>query len=381
MGLGTGGLEGGVLPDPLLISVGLVSAPGLGFVGNEKTGIYSPGADIFGIVADDVEAIRYTKVASAFIVESQSNVGLTADIGSSQGDGVITSSYNVYSTVGTAGDAATLPAVFGSGIRIFVKNDGAESMDVFPASGDDAGAGADTAIAIAAGSSATFIGTVANATWSQLIVGGGDVTKVGTPVDNQVAVFTGDGTIEGDTGFQWDGTNLEIFSGSGAIRGNIAAGGAILNETATDQNPTLIPNRAALDIGIGGDGANTLSLIISGIDGLKFADFSTGIIQVPESDVSVTAQAGGGQASAKVLINSYSVVDVVTTTGDSVKLPGTFFGSSIMFIKNDGVNACDVFPFLGDDLGQGTNVAESLAAGVGIAYIATATSSAWTRLF
>ena len=42
--------------------------------------------------------------------------------------------------------------------------------------------------------------------------GGGDVSKVGTPVDNQVGVWTGDGTIEGDANFTWDGDTLEISS-------------------------------------------------------------------------------------------------------------------------------------------------------------------------
>lgn len=35
----------------------------------------------------------------------------------------------------------------------------------------------------------------------------GDVTKVGTPVDNQIGVWTGDGTLEGDAGFTFDVTN------------------------------------------------------------------------------------------------------------------------------------------------------------------------------
>lgn len=34
--------------------------------------------------------------------------------------------------------------------------------------------------------------------------GSGDVSKVGTPVDNQIAVWTGDGTIEGDIGLTYD---------------------------------------------------------------------------------------------------------------------------------------------------------------------------------
>ena len=38
----------------------------------------------------------------------------------------------------------------------------------------------------------------------------GDVNKVGTPVDNQVGVWTGDGTIEGNNNLTWNGLTLEI---------------------------------------------------------------------------------------------------------------------------------------------------------------------------
>jgi hypothetical protein len=40
--------------------------------------------------------------------------------------------------------------------------------------------------------------------------GNGDVTKVGTPVDNQIGVWTGDGTIEGDATLTFDGTTLDV---------------------------------------------------------------------------------------------------------------------------------------------------------------------------
>ena len=36
--------------------------------------------------------------------------------------------------------------------------------------------------------------------------GGGDVYKVGTPANNQIGVWTGDGTIEGDSDLTWDGS-------------------------------------------------------------------------------------------------------------------------------------------------------------------------------
>lgn len=45
---------------------------------------------------------------------------------------------------------------------------------------------------------------------STLGISGGDVTKVGTPLDNQVGVWTGDGTIEGDTGLTFNGTNKNL---------------------------------------------------------------------------------------------------------------------------------------------------------------------------
>jgi len=44
--------------------------------------------------------------------------------------------------------------------------------------------------------------------------GGGDVFKVGVPVNNQVGVWTGDGTIEGDVNFIWDtATGLRLRGG------------------------------------------------------------------------------------------------------------------------------------------------------------------------
>lgn len=58
--------------------------------------------------------------------------------------------------------------------------------------------------------------------------GSGDVSKVGTPVDNQVGVWTGDGTIEGTTGLTYDGSAL-------GITGNITVSGTVDGrDVATD---------------------------------------------------------------------------------------------------------------------------------------------------
>ena len=67
------------------------------------------------------------------------------------------SSYNEISTVGTTGDAVTAFDVF-QGTRLVVVNNGANDLQLFPAVGDDFGAGVDTAITIAAGELGVFLG-------------------------------------------------------------------------------------------------------------------------------------------------------------------------------------------------------------------------------
>lgn len=42
--------------------------------------------------------------------------------------------------------------------------------------------------------------------------GAGDVTKVGTPADNQIGVWTGDGTIEGTSDFTFDGADFIFYN-------------------------------------------------------------------------------------------------------------------------------------------------------------------------
>ena len=51
--------------------------------------------------------------------------------------------------------------------------------------------------------------------WAAL-AGGGDVTKVGTPVDSQIGVWTGDGTIEGASDFTYDGSNFQLTGDIGS---------------------------------------------------------------------------------------------------------------------------------------------------------------------
>jgi hypothetical protein len=155
--------------------------------------------------------------ASAGVVHAfDSGLGLTAFAGGGQGSATeLFSSYSVVTTVATTGDSVKLTGSNQVGSLMYVKNDGANACDVFPAVGDDLGLGVGVALSLPAGQSAAFILTISNTTWTQLIfeagASGGDVFKVGTPVDNQVGVWTGDGTIEGNDNFLWDGAVLSTF--------------------------------------------------------------------------------------------------------------------------------------------------------------------------
>lgn len=278
---------------PSTLSDGTVLAPAYSFTSDTDTGIFNAADDQLALAAGSIEALRLTEVSSAVLAAFQSNVGLTADVGSAQGNGVILSTYNVYSTVGTAGDAATLPATFIVGTQIYIKNDGANSMDVFPASGDTITPNAvNIAVAVAAGTSATFITTLADTTWTQLIEppagGGGDVTKVGTPVNNQVGVWTGDGTIEGDANITWTGTAFEV---GGTIQVSNASGPALLNEVSSNINPTLIPNNSAPNSGLGGISGQP-SLIANGKSGMSVNE-SGGVARIGFYDRSPIAKQTG----------------------------------------------------------------------------------------
>lgn len=160
-------LEVGILKEaPTTINPNLCPAHG-----DPDTGVGGT-ADALSLISGGVQGIGLPEVGGGIVQVVNSDVGLTAHTDSGQGDGPILSSYNVYSTVAVAGDAATLPAVFKVGSLVYVKNDAAtNSMDVFPASGDDAGGGSDTAVAVAAGDFALFMGTLANATWTKIMGG------------------------------------------------------------------------------------------------------------------------------------------------------------------------------------------------------------------
>ena len=96
--------------------------------------------------------------------------GVTAAVGSSQATGVaVTAAITRVTTVGTAGDALTLPKA-APGLQLVVINAAAaNSMDVFPAVGDAINAlSADAALAVAANKTVLLVCAVAGF-WNAIV--------------------------------------------------------------------------------------------------------------------------------------------------------------------------------------------------------------------
>lgn len=80
------------------------------------------------------------------------NAGVTAAVGSAQGDGPITVTATQVTTAASAGDAVTLPTAVAGMLQIVCNHAAANAADAFPATGAQInGASANAAISLAAG--------------------------------------------------------------------------------------------------------------------------------------------------------------------------------------------------------------------------------------
>jgi len=90
-------------------------------------------------------------------VYSSVTSGITASVTQTQGQQALTTSVNEVATVANTNDTVTLPSAV-IGLKVVVINNGANTLQVFPASGDNInGGGVDTASTIAAANNVTFM--------------------------------------------------------------------------------------------------------------------------------------------------------------------------------------------------------------------------------
>lgn len=111
-------------------------------------------------------------------------------------------------------------------------------------------------------SSATFLR--GDNTWATP-AGSGDVSKVGSPVNDQIGVWTGDGTIEGDSDLTFDGFNLTVGGGITA-GGTITSGGNTVWHAGNDGSGSGLDADLLKGLGITAIGSrfNVISTIGAG---------------------------------------------------------------------------------------------------------------------
>lgn len=168
--------------------------------------------------------------------------------------------------------------------------------------------------------------------WST-VAGGGDVSKVGTPVDNQLGVWTGDGTIEGDSALTFDtSTDTLAIGASGKL--NFGA----VNILSDSAGTTTLANIDALD-------ATTEATIEGAIDTLanlaSIGSFTgvlrgdSGTLSV-DTDVTDIVSAASDTAAGKVELATTAETNTGTDATRAVTPDGladSKFGTSSLVVS------------------------------------------------
>lgn len=156
--------------------------------------------------------------------------------------------------------------------------------------------------------------------------GGGDVTKVGTPANNQVGVWTGDGTIEGDAALTFDtATDTLAVAASGKIAfGAVnvlsdSAGTATLSNIDALDATTEATVEAAIDTAAnltsiqGHTVTLTGALVRSGAHSLTLTTSGATNVTLPTSGTLATVGGGLGAATATTPSANDNDTSVATT--------------------------------------------------------------------
>jgi hypothetical protein len=162
--------------------------------------------------------------------------------------------------------------------------------------------------------------------WS-VPAGSGDVSKVGTPVDNQVGVWTGDGTIEGTTGLTYDGSALDIT-------GNITLSGTVDNINIANLASSVTTNNAKVSFDWDYDYTDLINSPDIPSSGVDFdpvgTDNSTDVTLAGQDFLSITGQqitankinidnlSASGTASSTTYLRGDNTWSTVSGGGDVV---------------------------------------------------------------
>jgi hypothetical protein len=177
-------------------------------------------------------------------------------------------------------------------------------------------------------SSATFLR--GDDTWATP-AGSGDVSKVGTPVDNQVGVWTGDGTIEGTTNLTYDGSNLQLTGDIGSTGTRITKGWFIDLQVTNAISASITGNSATVSTitGLAPDTATTAAAQPNITSLGTLTTLSVDNITINGNDISST---GGTDltitplAGQQLVLDSTIIIDAGVMTGATSITSTAFVG-------------------------------------------------------
>jgi hypothetical protein len=121
------------------------------------------------IIQGDLSTLALTfggNVSISSLLIKSTTAGITASTTQSQGEQPLTTDINEVSTVANANDVVTMPSAQ-AGIQIVVINNGANTLQIFPASGDNLGAGVNTSVTLNQGSNVMYV-AYNDTNWEQL---------------------------------------------------------------------------------------------------------------------------------------------------------------------------------------------------------------------
>ena len=124
-------------------------------IADDNTGIGRFGPDALALISGGIPGLILTELSSGVVPQWDTTSGIVASTTQTQGQGALISAINEVSVVANPLDTVTLPsAIAGSIVRII--NNGANTLQIFPASGDNLGAGVDIATALEANETIVF---------------------------------------------------------------------------------------------------------------------------------------------------------------------------------------------------------------------------------
>lgn len=200
---------------------------------------------------------------------------------------------------------------------------------------------------------------------NQLPSSSGDVSKVGIPVDDQVGVWTGDGTIEGDANFTWDGSvqtidgQFHVDIASTGVTANTALDDIVIENTASVGITLLSDDTGYYGFGSGADSYeaailyaanNHMSFYVNNSGFAKFSDTQMvlGSWTLGDSMLTVgggieTTNGGGLNVSGNIVANNLSNTNSgdisLAGTPDYITLVGQVITRGLIDLTNDVTGA------------------------------------------